>query len=289
MCSCAASIGVQHQHASSTASACFECTKRALKAQRGTHTVRHSSRLCRLSRCQRRSHAHAQKSATLHSSVRSQAELCITSSGLRRARPVNWHPLAAVNALTAVQVTIDVRAPVRGVLRAVTVQEEDMVTVGQVIAVLDESDAASTAAQASTSQADNSKEQLEPKSVSEQKVRHQPQARQADLDELTDAASRASDSAMRGGKARIQFPPRKTDNGMTISAMPAFDQKTYTARGVAGRGKSNAQTSSQGLPAGQTQGTQPSVSESRVLDAQVPRSIMSDAEMESIMLGGAPP
>ena len=87
-----------------------------------------------------------------------------------------------------------------------------------------------------------------------------------------------------GGSCR-----EKTENGMTISAMPVFDQKMYTARGVAGRGKYNAQTSSQGLPAGQTQDIQPSVSEFRVLDASVSHSIRSDAEVESIMLGGAPP
>lgn len=169
-----------------------------------------------------------------------------------------------------VQVTIDVRAPTRGVLRAVLVKEEDTVTVGQVIAVLDEADASAKAPAAA------------PPSTS---ASAPPAPKNVSLEELTDAASRVSDSTLRGNKARIMFPPRKTADGHTISAMPVVDQKTYTQRGLAAMMSSSAPaaSASAGRAASKTSAA------GAILTEAVPRTMMAELEMESIMLGGAPP
>lgn len=179
--------------------------------------------------------------------------------------------------------TIDVRAPVRGTVRAITVKEEDTVTVGQVVAVLDESDSATAQPAAGSQQIDTAHSQAPARPP-------QPQAQLQDLDELKDAAHRVSDSAMRGQKARITFPPRKTENGMTISFMPAVDQETYRARGVAAKSKESGRAEQQAQQAQQASQAQAQPGAQRVyLARQLPRMQLSDAEMESINLGGAPP
>jgi pyruvate/2-oxoglutarate dehydrogenase complex dihydrolipoamide acyltransferase (E2) component len=152
-------------------------------------------------------------------------------------------------------------------LRAMLVKEEDVVVVGQVVAVLDVADATSVT-----------------NSTTPSTPAPSPVAPKQSLEELTDAASRISDSALRGAKARIQFPPRRTDTGMVISFMPVCDQKTYTAREMAAK---TAQVLSQSNPAGSS--SLKTREDTTYLRAPASRSVMAELEMESIMLGGAPP
>lgn len=179
------------------------------------------------------------------------------------------------------QVTIDVRAPVRGTVRAITVKEEDTVTVGQVVAVLDESDSA-TAQPSAAAQQDSVQSQAPVQPP-------QPQAQSQDMDELRDAANRISDSAMRGQKAHIAFPPRKTETGMTISFMPAVDQEKYKARGMAAKSKESGQAAPQEKQPQEGAAQAQTSPERTYMPRQIPRMQLTEAEMEAINLGGAPP
>jgi pyruvate/2-oxoglutarate dehydrogenase complex dihydrolipoamide acyltransferase (E2) component len=165
--------------------------------------------------------------------------------------------------LVAVQVTIDVRAPTRGILRALTVKEEDTVTVGAVVAVLDEQEGTSPAV-AAPPPAENV-----------------PQKKTVDLEELTAAASEISDSSLRGHKARISFPPRRTPDGFVISAMPAVDQQKYISRSA-----SAAPLVAAGLGATAAASV---LQASSAASAYIARRTLSEKEMEYIMLGGAEP
>lgn len=161
-----------------------------------------------------------------------------------------------------VQVTIDVRAPTRGILRALTVKEEDTVVVGAIIAVLDEQEGTAPAVAAETAAA------------------AAPLKKAVDMEELTAAASEVSDSTMRGHKAKISFPPRRTAEGHVISSMPAVDQQKYIARSTS--------AAAPAVPLGT------SVAAASMLQASsaaeyVERRTLSEKEMEYIMLGGADP
>jgi pyruvate/2-oxoglutarate dehydrogenase complex dihydrolipoamide acyltransferase (E2) component len=155
-----------------------------------------------------------------------------------------------------------VRAPTEGTLRAVLVKVDDTVTVGQVVAVLDE--AASIASDKAAPTA------LPPRTS---------QTPPVDLEELTAAASEVSDSTMRGHKARIRFPPRRTPEGLVISAMPAVDQKKYIDRSASYFG------TSKGVTGAANQGSDVL----QALSEYIPRRTLADEEMEAIMLGGADP
>lgn len=176
------------------------------------------------------------------------------------------------------QVTIDVRAPVQGTLRAIMVKEEDTVTVGQVVAVLDEAEGGRRGASAEGPSSSTPQQS----GYTAGAATKAPAAQQQSLEELTHAAGEASDSAMRGHKARIRFPPRKTAAGATISAMPAVDQKTYTARATSQEAQ---QASREPPPRPPGPSAAPPSSFSK---EPVRRSKMLDDEMEAIMLGGAP-
>lgn len=140
-------------------------------------------------------------------------------------------------------------------------KEEDTVAVGAVVAVLDEQEGAATATPA---------------------VSAAPQEKVVDLDELTAAASEVSDSTLRGHKARISFPPRRTSEGLVISAMPAVDQQKYIARSASHAGPA--------LPSGAGTSAASMMAVSSGAPAEyVARRTLSDKEMEYIMLGGAEP
>lgn len=165
------------------------------------------------------------------------------------------------------QAAIDIRAPAHGFLRAVLVKVDDAVTVGQVVAVLEEG-----------SKPFEGTQPEQPASTSSGQSTPQPRKAQS-LEELNFAASEVSDNAMRGKKARIRFPPRKTDLGHTISAMPKVDQEKYRAR-----------ASSIGLTSNISFGTpRSSMAASMFSKEPVKHTRILEAEMESIMLGGAPP
>jgi pyruvate/2-oxoglutarate dehydrogenase complex dihydrolipoamide acyltransferase (E2) component len=186
------------------------------------------------------------------------------------------------------QVTIDVRAPSRGTVRAILIKEEDMVTVGQTIAVLDDDDAQQpSSSQATSSVAAGAKPEGEAAKGQDKAASPPPPAQADPYEELHDAARQKAEGEMRGSKARIQFPPRKTESGLTISSMPAVDQQKYVQRGVAakegGDRGSGTKAPLQESAAHQKKGGR----EAHYLKEQVPRSEMSEAEMEAVMLGGA--
>ena len=189
------------------------------------------------------------------------------------------------------QVTIDVRAPHQGIVRAVLVKEEDMVNVGQTVAVL-EDDKTDQAAPSDAPKQQQAAEGPKPDgatgSDASKKASPAPPQQDEQMDQLTDAASRKSDSAMRGGKARIRFPPRKTESGMTISSMPAQDQETYRARSAAAQQGLHGSQSSSGAVQESSKSFATGERRRGSFQEQVPRSVMSEEEMESVMLGGAP-
>lgn len=160
-----------------------------------------------------------------------------------------------------------------------------MVNVGQTIAVLDEEGSAGT--EGSAKAVDGAK----PESAAARNRPAEPPARDEAYDALHDAASTRSEGAMRGGRAHIRFPPRKTESGLTISSMPAMDQEKYIARGVAaqggGKGRNGAASGEGGSVAAQPSAEPSTRAPSQHMRKQVPRSEMSEAEMEAVMLGGA--
>lgn len=158
------------------------------------------------------------------------------------------------------------RAPSRGTLRALTVKEEDTVTVGAIIAVLDEQEGSVPAAAAAPGAA----------GVTQKKP--------VDMEELTAAASEVSDSSMRGHKAKISFPPRRTGEGHIISAMPAVDQQKYIARSTSSAAP--AMSSGVGASAAAASMLQASSADE---GEYVSRRTLDEKEMEYIMLGGAEP
>lgn len=160
---------------------------------------------------------------------------------------------AAIVAL--VQVAIEVRSPQQGTLQAILVQADDNVHIGQVVAVVDD---CSTAAGRSGSQ--NATQQI--------------------YDALADAASELSDKSLKGHKARIRFPPRRTSDGHVISAMPAVDQQKYINRTSISQEKPRPETV---LNFGEHDGH----AQQCTVAPFVPRRTLSEREMDSIMLGGA--
>jgi pyruvate/2-oxoglutarate dehydrogenase complex dihydrolipoamide acyltransferase (E2) component len=167
------------------------------------------------------------------------------------------------------QATIGVRAPAHGVLRAILVKEDDVVTVGQALAVLEDS----------STQPETAKQQAQP-NPSTSRGRSPPKQSQSQmLEELHLAASEVSDNAMRGKKAHIRFPPRKTELGHTISSMPKVDQEKYRAR-ASSKGQ-QAHRVLLGTP-------RSSLAPSTFSNEPVKRTKILETEMESIMLGGAP-
>jgi pyruvate/2-oxoglutarate dehydrogenase complex dihydrolipoamide acyltransferase (E2) component len=167
------------------------------------------------------------------------------------------------------QVTVDVRSPIRGILRAVLVKVDDVVGIGNIVAVVDESEGAPAPAQAAGSAGAPA-----------------PARKPVDLEELSAAASEKSDSTLRGHKARIQFPPRRTPQGLQISAMPAYDQQKYIARST-----SAAKESPQAAPSVTALGPSQNIARAAAagMVAHVARRTLEDEEMETIMLGGAEP
>lgn len=138
--------------------------------------------------------------------------------------------------------------------------------VGATIAVLDEQEGSVPAAAASPHAAAAS------------------QKKPVDMEELTAAASEVSDSTLRGHKARISFPPRRTAEGLVISAMPAVDQQKYIARSTS----SAAPAMPLGVGASAAAASMMQASSAAVAD-HISRRTLDDAEMEHIMLGGAEP
>lgn len=171
------------------------------------------------------------------------------------------------------KVTIDVRAPTAGVLRVILVKEDEVVVVGQVVAVLEEGDGRTSAEtpdpDAKPSKAGSFGQEVPSPQRSPGPASTSKPAQSASWDELAVAASEKSDSTYR--KASIKFPPRRTPEGHIISAMPAVDQSKYINRSTA------------------KQVNQAPAKPSRYVTSAdpVPRRTLSEREMESIMLGGA--
>lgn len=153
------------------------------------------------------------------------------------------------------QVSIEVRSPLQGTLQAILVQVDDNVHIGQVIALVDES---SHADMLSGSQS----------------------ASQQTYDALADAASEVSDKTLKGHKARIRFPPRRTSDGHVISAMPAVDQQKYINRTSSSQEKPQPEK----IP---TFGDHTVSPQKFIVSHFVPRRTLSAREMDAIMLGGA--
>jgi len=141
-------------------------------------------------------------------------------------------------------------------MQALLVKVDDVVQIGQVVALIDENSATKQAHGVQISS-------------------------QSAYDALTDAASELSDKTLKGHKARIRFPPRRTSDGHVISAMPAVDQPKYI-----NRSSSTLETSwiAQTKPSSGGQNAQ--VQNPR-LSNYIPRRTLSDREMDAIMLGGA--
>ena len=147
------------------------------------------------------------------------------------------------------KVTIDVRAPHAGILRALLVKEDETVAVGQVVAVLDEAEAIISPPAPSSSSPPPDNE------------------RGMSLEEKSDRAYEKTVLSIR--RPLISFPPRRSAQGMVISAMPVVDQTTYKARSTAAQPPPSPQVSAMYM-------------------SEAPsKSGMSDSEMECINLGGA--
>ena len=159
--------------------------------------------------------------------------------------------------MAVTQVSIEVRSPQYGVIQALLVQPDDIVQIGQLIALVDDSS-----------------------SMSKQQPGVQSSNQQA-YDALADAASEVSDKTLRGHKARIRFPPRRTSDGHVISAMPAVDQQTYIDRSHSSKESPRAVKMRKNI------GEQKSPPGNQTVTAFVPRRILTEREMEAIMLGGA--
>eukprot|EP00892_Ulva_mutabilis_P007035 jgi/Ulvmu1/4703/UM002_0434.1 len=154
-------------------------------------------------------------------------------------------------------VSIDVRSPANGTIQALLVQVDDTVQIGQVIALVDDS------------------------SSSPNKITAPQTPAQSTYEALTDAASEVSDRSLKGHKARIRFPPRRTHDGHVISAMPAVDQQKYINR------SSSSQETSQSAEAQPSADNQRVQKQSAAVASYIPRRSLSEREMDAIMQGGA--
>jgi hypothetical protein len=132
----------------------------------------------------------------------------------------------------------------------------------------------------------NQGKQSEPAQSSQE--RSQPAETKPSLsrDDMEVAAYDKQDSAMRGHKAHIRFPPRRTPDGKVISAMPRWDQQKYIDRSIAAShpagGSSREASKAEGS-------TSTSPVQSVIAARHPPRRTIPDAELEAIMLGGASP
>ncbi|BDA46542.1 probable dihydrolipoyllysine-residue succinyltransferase component at N-terminal half [Coccomyxa sp. Obi] len=188
------------------------------------------------------------------------------------------------------KVTIDVRAPQSGTVESILVKEEDRVTVGQVVAKItpgdvDKSeDAGHSQEAADTGAPSDQAEALEKESsVSAGK------AAEAAKEESSVSGAHVSAEAAPPPHRQpsIQFPTRRTPEGVPISSLPAEEQKKYLgAPEASAEQPPQPQSAKQPSPqpsfstgrwyAGRERGTK--LSQSRVL---------TEREMEMIELGGA--
>eukprot|EP01026_Neomeris_dumetosa_P041743 TRINITY_DN3464_c0_g1_i1.p2 TRINITY_DN3464_c0_g1~~TRINITY_DN3464_c0_g1_i1.p2 ORF type:complete len:228 (-),score=21.74 TRINITY_DN3464_c0_g1_i1:350-1033(-) len=157
------------------------------------------------------------------------------------------------------KVTIDVRAPVRGTVEHILVQEEDTVSVGQLIAMLGEP---------------------VPQGL-EVPVESKPTVWQS---------SKIQDQTNTGYVPSIRFPPRVTPEGVRVSDLP-YDQATAFIQkweqSLSGR---IAQEPSQISKENAIQTKQPQGKKRVTTESVHPaRRTLSEREMEMIELGGAFP
>ncbi len=164
------------------------------------------------------------------------------------------------------------------------VKEDENVTVGHVIAIIDDSGEAS----ASTPPA-AAAEQAPPSPPSEEKTSPAPAASSAP--HAAAAAAVSDDGHERGRVPSIHFPPRRTATGDIISMLPAAEAAAAAA-GAASASSSSSSSSSESKPVRMTESPQKSQLFIRLPPrpsgpAPPPRKELSDWEIENIMLGGA--
>lgn len=108
------------------------------------------------------------------------------------------------------------------------------------------------------------------------------------------AAAPAAPSATRGHTPSIRFPTRRTPEGQVISALPLDQARSLQAVGAVTAPPAAAAAGPPPRPTAAVPLPQPNVqNQTRVtvlMDAPPPpRAVISDQEMELIMLGGAEP
>ncbi|KAK9843646.1 hypothetical protein WJX81_000848 [Elliptochloris bilobata] len=175
------------------------------------------------------------------------------------------------------KVTIDVRAPEGGVIDSILVKPDDVVTVGQLVAVL------RTGEDAKEGLAEPEKPAAKPKAAEKPAPAPAPAA----------PSGKVPQAPERVGRAQMKFPQRRTLDGKRISALPAEEQAKYLEQqaGPAAPAAPSEAPAKAAKPAeqptsprartpwyvGKERGTK--LSQSRVL---------TEREMECIELGGAP-
>ncbi|KAI3431810.1 hypothetical protein D9Q98_010563 [Chlorella vulgaris] len=206
------------------------------------------------------------------------------------------------------KVTVDVRAPQAGFIEAILVKEDDNVEVGHVVASISDSakGTASKPAPAAKS-AEASAPPAEAKNESKQQSGSRTKAPAAAAAAPAPAApaAAAAEAAEPAHRApSIAFPPRRTPDGKPISMLPASDAKQMLASmlAAAGGGSSSSAGPSAAAPIPEQYrnmiavpivgGSMPILRGPPVPSRGPPgpaRQVISDREMEAIMLGGAEP
>ncbi|KAL4853863.1 Cilia- and flagella-associated protein 58 [Chlorella vulgaris] len=208
------------------------------------------------------------------------------------------------------KVTVDVRAPQAGFIEAILVKEDDNVEVGHVVASISDSakGTASKPAPAAKSAEASAAPPAEAKKESKQQSgssSEAPAAAAAAPAPAAPAAAAATEAAERAHRApSIAFPPRRTPDGKPISMLPASDAKQMLASmlAAAGGGSSSSAGPSAAAPIPEQYrnmiavpivgGSMPILRGPPVPSRGPPgpaRQVISDREMEAIMLGGAEP
>ncbi|CAL8462675.1 g2208 [Coccomyxa elongata] len=191
------------------------------------------------------------------------------------------------------KVTVDVRAPQSGIVESILVKEEDSVTVGQVVAKItpgdvDKGEDAGQGQEAADTGAPSEKAEALEKETPVSAGEAAEAAKEESSVSGADVSTKAGPPPPPPHRhPSIQFPTRRTPEGVPISSLPAEEQKKYLgAPETSAEQPPQPQPVKQPVPqpsfstgrwyAGRERGTK--LSQSRVL---------TEREMEMIELGGA--